>query len=385
MNYIYLDNAATSYPKAPGVAERMADYILNIGANVNRGAYDLSYGAENTVYETRELLCELFNFNKPENVIFTKNVTESLNVLIKGLLRAGDHAIVSSMEHNAVMRPLNSLDHKIEYTVVSCNVLGELATEDLECSIKPNTKAIIMTHASNVCGTILDLEKVGAICQKHNLFFIIDGAQTAGFLDMDFQKLNADSIGFTGHKGLLGPQGIGGFIINDRLAQEIHSLIEGGTGSLSDTEQQPNFMPDKFEAGTLNIPGIYGLNTSLKYLLKYGLRNIREREIALLDTFLQGLQTIDTLNLIGKKTSSGRTGVVSVDFVHNDNGLVAHELSKTYGIMVRSGLHCAPAAHKTLDTFPRGTVRFSLGHFTTLKEIEYTLDCIKNIAPVGGG
>lgn len=379
MNYVYLDNGATSYPKAPGVAESMSDYILNVGTNVGRGSYELSYKTENIVYETRELICQLFNFNKPENVIFTKNITESMNVLIKGLLKEGDHVIVSSMEHNAVMRPLNSLKDKVEFTKAKCNILGELEIENVISSIKPNTKAIIMSHASNVCGTILDLEKVGQICKENNIFFIIDSAQTAGFLDIDFQKLNADAIGFTGHKSLLGPQGIGGFIVNDKMVNEMNTLIEGGTGSLSDSEIQPDYMPDKFESGTLNIPGIYGLHTSLKYLLDYGLNNIRENEIQLLDKFLEGISKINTIKPIGKRTSNGRSPVVSIDFIHNDNGLVAHELSKEYHIMTRSGLHCAPSAHKTLGTFPQGTVRFSLSHFTTLKEIEYSIDSINNI------
>ncbi|MDI9475336.1 MAG: aminotransferase class V-fold PLP-dependent enzyme [Natronincolaceae bacterium] len=379
MKYVYLDNGATSYPKAPGVAKSMSDYILNVGTNIGRGAYDSSYEAENIVYETRELICELFNFDKPENVIFTKNVTESMNVLIKGLLRDGDHVVVSSMEHNAVMRPLNALGDKIEYTRVQCNKLGELKIEDVENSIKPNTRAVIMTHASNVCGTILDLEKVGEICKRNNKFFIIDGAQTAGFSDIDFQRLNADAIGFTGHKSLLGPQGIGGFVVNDRTAGEMNTLIEGGTGSLSDTERQPDYMPDKFEAGTLNIPGIYGLNASLKYLFSYGIKNIREKEVYLLDKFLEGLLNVKKIRLVGKTTSDDRTAVLSVDFIDDDNGLVAYELGKEYGIMTRSGLHCAPSAHKTLGTFPEGTVRFSLGHFTTLEEIEYTIDCVNDI------
>ncbi len=379
MRYVYMDNGATSFPKAPGVAESMSDYILNVGTNVNRGAYSSSFKAENIIYETRELLCELFRFNKPENVIFTKNITESMNVLIKGLLKEKDHVIVSSMEHNAVMRPLNSLN-KVEYTKVLCSKTGELSIEDVENSIKPNTKAIIMTHASNVCGTILDLEKVGQLCRKHNLFFIIDSAQTAGSIDIDINKLNADAIGFTGHKSLLGPQGIGGFIVNDRINNEITTLIEGGTGSLSDREIQPDYMPDKFESGTLNIPGIYGLNASLKYLFNQGVNNIRDKEINLINKFFEGLFNIKNIELIGKKTSTDRTGIVSIDFIHNDNGLVAHELSKDFGIMTRSGLHCAPSAHKTLGTFPRGTVRFSLSHFTTLKEIDYAIDCINKIA-----
>lgn len=380
MKYVYLDNGATSYPKAPGVAESMADYILNVGTNVNRGAYNSSFIAENIVYETRELICELFNFKKPENVIFTKNITESMNVLIKGLLKENDHVIVSSMEHNAVMRPLNSLNTKVEFTRVPCNELGELNIEDVVSSIKTNTKAIIMSHASNVCGTILDLKKVGEICKKNNLFFLIDSAQTAGFLDIDFQELNADAIGFTGHKSLLGPQGIGGFIINDRINNELNTLIEGGTGSLSETEIQPNYMPDKFEAGTLNIPGIFGLNASLKYLLTHKVKNIREIELHLLNQFLEGVLNIKKIRPIGKKTAYDRTGILSIDFIDSDNGIVAHELSKNYGIMTRSGLHCAPSAHITLGTFPRGTVRFSISHFTTKEEIDYAIDCINKVA-----
>jgi len=379
MNYVYLDNGATSYPKSPGVAQSISDYILNVGTNVNRGAYSASYKAENTLYETRELISELFHFKKPENVIFTKNITESLNILIKGLLKNGDHVVVSSMEHNAVMRPLNALGSKIEYTKVKCNKLGELDIEDFENSLKTNTKAVVMTHASNVCGTILDLEKVGTICKEKGIYFIIDSAQTAGFLDIDFTKLNADALGFTGHKSLLGPQGIGGFIVNDSLVAEIDTFIEGGTGSLSDTEVQPDYMPDKFEAGTLNIPGIYGLNASLKYLLKEGLKSVREKELELLDKFMQGIYNIENIEIIGKKNIYKRTGILSLDFANRDNGIISHVLSKDFGIMTRCGMHCAPSAHKTFGTFPRGTVRFGLSHFNTLKEIEYTLNSINKV------
>jgi cysteine desulfurase family protein len=379
MNYVYLDNGATSFPKAPGVAQSISDYILNVGTNVNRGAYTASYKAENTLYETRELVCQLFNFEKPENVIFTKNITESLNILIKGLLRNGDHVIVSSMEHNAVMRPLNAVGNKIEYTKAKCNNLGELDIKDFEKSFKPNTRAVVMTHASNVCGTILDLEKVGKICKEKGVYFIIDSAQTAGFLDIDFNKLNADAIGFTGHKSLLGPQGIGGFVISNSLVDEMDTFIEGGTGSLSDTEVQPDYMPDKFESGTLNIPGIYGLNASLKYLLKEGLNNVRDKELELLDKFIQGIYNIENIEIIGKKTLEKRTGILSLDFTNKDNGIISHQLSRDFGIMTRCGMHCAPSAHKTLGTFPRGTVRFGLSHFNTLEEIEYTLDSIYKI------
>ncbi len=379
MNSVYLDNGATSFPKAPGVAESVSNYITNVGTNVGRGAYELSYSAENIVFETRELVCQIFNFDKPENVVFTKNVTESLNVLIKGILEPGDHVIVSSMEHNAVMRPLSSLLDKVEFTRIQCDEFGQLEAGLVKDYIRPNTKAVIMTHASNVCGTILDLKRVGEICKEHGIFLIVDCAQTAGFLDIDFQKMNADAIGFTGHKSLLGPQGTGGFIIGDRMLKEMNTLIEGGTGSLSYEEIQPDYMPDKFEAGTLNIPGIYGLNASLKYILDYGIENIRKKELELLDYFLNSLNDIAQIRIIGLSGVEGRTAVVSVDFKEKDNGIIAHELSKKYGIMTRSGLHCAPSAHKTLGTFPEGTVRFSLSHFTTLDELKYTVKSIREL------
>ena len=376
---MYLDNGATAFPKAPGVAESMSNYLLNIGSNVNRGAYSASYEAENIVFEARELICELFHFNKPENVIFTKNITESMNILIKGLLKENDHVIVSSMEHNAVMRPLNALGKKISYTSILCNTLGELDVKAVADAIQPNTKAVIMTQASNVCGTVLDLKSVGAICKDRGFYFIIDTAQTAGFLDIDYQELNADAIGFTGHKGLLGPQGIGGFIINDPLAQELSPLIEGGTGSLSELEIQPDYMPDKFEAGTPNIPGIYGLHAALGYILKTSVSTIREKELYLIKVFLEALSNIEDIRVIGKKTLDNRTGILSIDFYKHDNGIMAHRLNKEYGIMTRSGLHCAPSAHKTLGTFPKGTVRFGLSQFISEKDIAYTIDSIHAI------
>lgn len=380
MNGVYLDNGATSFPKAPGVAESVANYLTNIGCNINRGAYNTSFMAEDVVYETRELLCQLFNYSKPENVVFTKNITESLNVLIKGLCKKGDHIIVSSMEHNAVMRPLNALGNiGVEYTKVKCSEEGELNSLDILKYIKRNTKAVIMTHASNVCGTILNLEEVGKICSEKGIIFIIDTAQTAGFLTVDFKSLNADAIAFTGHKGLLGPQGIGGFIINNKLAKGMSTFIEGGTGSLSEKEIQPEYMPDKFEAGTINIPGIFGLNAALKYILKEGINAIREKELFLLERFLNKISDIEEAKLIGKKVIEGRTALVSLDFPDHDNAEVSYRLYKEFGIMTRCGLHCAPSAHKTLNTFPNGTVRFSFSHFNTYEEVEYVVNSIKKL------
>ncbi|WP_077368623.1 aminotransferase class V-fold PLP-dependent enzyme [Anaerosalibacter sp. Marseille-P3206] len=380
MKELYLDNGATSFPKAPKVAESMSNYLLNIGCNVNRGAYKSSFEAENIVFETRELICELFNFDKPENVIFTKNITESLNILMKGLIKSGDHVIVSSMEHNAVMRPLTSLVNSgSEYSRISCNKYGELNPKDIIKYIKPNTKAVVMTQASNVCGTILDLKEVGNICKENGLHFIIDTAQTAGFLDIDYKELNADAIAFTGHKGLLGPQGMGGFVISDDMVSKLDTFIEGGTGSLSEKEIQPEYMPDKFEAGTLNIPGIYGLNASLKYILSEKVSSIREKELYLSKRFLEGLLNISELNIVGKSDIKDRTAVISVDFPNMDNAEVSYNLYNDFGIMTRCGLHCAPSAHKTLGTFPRGTVRFSFSHFNTVEDVDYALNAINKI------
>lgn len=377
MKKVYLDNAATTFPKAPGVAEAISDYILNVGSNVGRGSYENSYSAGQVVYETREMLCDLFNFKDPLNAVFTSNITQSLNMIIRGFLKPGDHVIVSSMEHNAVLRPLVSLKNiGIEFDRVMCDIEGKLNPLDIEPLIKSNTKMLIMTHASNVCGTILPLEKVGEICKKHNIHFVIDTAQTAGVLPIDFKKLNLSALAFTGHKGLLGPQGIGGFLIDMDFANKLYSIIEGGTGSLSESETQPNYMPDKFESGTLNIPGIYGLNVSLKYLNNVGLKYIEDKEKELCNLFIQDVLSIKGAEIAGIKGVEGRTSTVSINFKDLDNSEIAFLLDREFGVMTRVGLHCAPSAHKTLNTFPSGTVRFSFGHFNTIEEVKYAIESI---------
>lgn len=377
---IYLDNGATSFPKPQEVINAMTNYMISVGGNVNRGSYENSFEAENTVYETRELLCEFFNFSKPENVIFTSNITESLNVILKGLFNPGDHIIVSSMEHNAVLRPLNSIASKgIEFSIIPCNAIGKLAIEDLSNYIKPNTKAIVMTHSSNVCGTLLPFNEIGLFCRKNNLYFIADTAQTAGVIPIDMQAMNMDILCFTGHKSLLGPQGIGGFIISDELSKITRPLIDGGTGSFSESEIQPSYMPDKFEGGTLNIPGIYGLNAGIKYINTLGINNIRKHEEHLTQLFLDRVSEINEVKIIGSLSSKDRTAVVSLDFPNYDNGEIAYYLDKDHGISVRCGLHCAPLAHKTLGTFPNGTVRFSFGIFNTEDDVNYAINSIKKV------
>ena len=269
MKRVYLDNGSTSYPKAPGVGQAVCDFIEHIGTNVNRGGYQEAYAAEDVIIETREKLCRLFNFDKLKNVIFTPSITYSLNYIIKGYLRPGDHVLVSALEHNAMMRPLNQMvDQGVTFDRIPCSQQGELQLNAIEPLLKPNTKAIMMLHASNVCGTLMPLEQVGGICQKHGLTFVVDAAQTAGSFPIDMKKQHIDVLAFTGHKSLLGPQGIGGFLVSDEVASQMIPLVTGGTGSISDQEIQPDFLPDKFESGTQNIPGIYGLHAALDYLEK---------------------------------------------------------------------------------------------------------------------
>lgn len=376
MKRIYLDNAATSYPKPPGLGDAVKHFIEDVGENVNRSGYD-SMVAEEIVFETREMLAELFNFPTPENVIFTLNITYGLNFLLKGILQAGDHVVVSSMEHNAVMRPLMQLaDQGVELSRVTCDEEGMLDVEDLVQHIKQNTKMVVLTHASNVSGTILPIEQIGSICKEKGLLFVVDTAQTAGVLDIDFQRLKTDALAFTGHKGLLGPQGIGGFLISQKMAEQMTALVSGGTGSLSEYEEVPPYLPDKLEPGTPNLPGIYGLNEALRYLKEVGLDSIREKESQLAACLLEGLATMERVRIVGPKGIQGRMAVVSADFLGYDNAQVAYYIQKHHGIRTRCGLHCAPSAHKTLGTFPQGTVRFSPGHFNTKAEMKKTLSAI---------
>ena len=380
MNYIYLDNASTTFPKAPTVATAMSDYITNRGININRGSYALAYDVEDTIYTTRQRLNTLFNGHDPSHVVFTQNVTMSLNMVIKGLLKAGDHVLVSSMEHNAVMRPLTQLlDKGITFDIIPCDKTGSIQLESMDSLIRPNTVAMIINHASNVCGTIQPLESIGPICKAHNLQFIVDAAQTAGVIPIDVKACHIDALCFTGHKGLLGPQGIGGIILTKEMAQNLTPLIAGGTGSFSHLETMPTHMPDAFESGTLNLPGIIGLNEGLAYIESQGMENIHNHELALTQSFLEGLQSIDGINIVGKQNIQDRTAVVSITIDGMDPANIAYELESTYHIMTRVGLHCAPRAHQTLGTYPEGTVRFSFGYANTHKDVESALSALHRI------
>ncbi|MDU3276046.1 MAG: aminotransferase class V-fold PLP-dependent enzyme [Veillonella sp.] len=380
MDYIYLDNASTSFPKAPTVATAMSDYITNRGININRGSYALAYDVEDIIYTTRQRLNTLFNGHDPSHVIFTQNVTMSLNMVIKGLLKAGDHVLVSSMEHNAVMRPLTQLlDKGITFDTIPCDSTGSIQMDSIEPLIRPNTVALIINHASNVCGTIQPLESIGPICKAHNLQFIVDAAQTAGVIPIDVKVCHIDALCFTGHKGLLGPQGIGGIILTKEMAQNLTPLIAGGTGSFSHLETLPTHMPDAFESGTLNLPGIIGLNEGLAYIESQGMENIHNHELALTQAFLEGLQSIDVVNIVGKQDIQDRTAVVSITIDSMDPASIAYELESTYHIMTRVGLHCAPRAHQTLGTYPEGTVRFSFGYANTHEDVVSALSALHRI------
>ena len=380
MKYIYLDNASTTFPKAPNVANAMSDYLTNYGININRGSYALAYDVEDIIYTTRQRLNTLFNGHDPSHVTFTQNVTMSLNMVIKGLLKAGDHILVSSMEHNAVMRPLTQqLDKGITFDIIPCDVTGSIQLESIETLIRPNTVAMIINHASNVCGTVQPIESIGAICKAHNLHFILDAAQTAGVIPIDVKACHINALCFTGHKGLLGPQGIGGIILTKEIAQTLTPLIAGGTGSFSHLETIPTHMPDAFEAGTLNLPGIIGLNEGLTYIESVGMKNIHNHELTLTKTFLEGLRSITGINIIGKQDIQDRTAVVSITIDGMDPASIAYELESTYHIMTRVGLHCAPRAHQTLGTYPEGTVRFSFGYANTLEEVDMALSALHTI------
>lgn len=394
MQQIYLDNASTTFPKPQEVADAVYQYITHAGTNISRGTCATS--SENLVYMTRELLCEFFGAEDSKNVIFTKNVTESLNIVIKGLLRSGDHVLVSAMEHNAVMRPLQQIGTElttdnapadaITFSRIPCDAEGTLHLDALPQLIRPNTRAIIMTHASNVCGTVQPLAEVGSFCQEHGLRFIVDSAQSAGILPLNMRELHIDALAFTGHKGLLAPQGIGGLLLREHIIDEITPLIVGGTGSLSHTERTPRFLPDKFEAGTLNLPGIAGLQAALIWLKQQGIDKIRTHELTLTQQFLDGLRQLEAqglLRIVGKRNCNERLGVVSIATERMDIAELAFILADKYAIATRVGLHCAPHAHKTLGTYPTGTLRFSFGWHNTDAEVSTALHALSEVLSHG--
>ena len=383
MNMIYLDNASTTFPKPEGVAQAVYRYMTEMGCNINRGCYDSAYDVEEMVFEARQMLCDLFKGSDCKNVVFTKNVTESLNVILKGFLKPGDHVLVSAMEHNAMMRPIRQLEAQgVAFDRIPCDEQGNLLVGEMERLLRPNTRAVAMMHASNVCGTVLPLEDVGAFCQAHGLKFIVDCAQTAGVFPIDMEAMHIDALAFTGHKGLLGPQGIGGFLLKEEMIGLIDPLLSGGTGSISHTEEIPAFMPDRFEPGTMNLPGILGLHAGLTWLGETGIDTIRDHELGLTARFLSGLEKLEgegRIRIVGRRDLEHRTGVVSIQTIHKELSQAAYELDAEFGIQTRVGLHCAPSAHTTLGTYPTGTIRFSFGWFNTEADVDAALQALEEI------
>ena len=375
---IYFDNGSTSYPKAPGVATAMANLIEQGAFNINRGNYEGAYEVAALVLETRELLAELFHAESSRQVVFTPGITHSLNYLIKSLLKSGDHVLVTGLEHNAVMRPLCQMEKLgVSYDILPTDRDGMVHAADVERMLRKETKAVIVLHASNVCGTIVPIEEIGEICEKRGVFFAVDTAQSAGTIPVDMQKAKIDFLAFTGHKGLLGPQGIGGFLISDKLDRELTPLIAGGTGSISDSLEMPTVLPDKYESGTMNLPGIIGLHAALTYLKEETVESIHRKKMELTAYFLEGLKKFPTIRVAGRTDITNRVAVVSLDFQNADNAMVAFELESDYGIMTRVGLHCAPIAHKSLGTYPQGTVRIAFSASNTKEEIDVLLQALE--------
>lgn len=377
---VYLDNAATSYPKAPGVASAMADYVEKVGATINRSSYASAQEAGLVTLSLRERLCRLFNHPDPTHAVLTPGATAGLNMVIKGLLRPGDHCLVSSMEHNAVMRPLVQLEREgVVFERIPCDAQGRLRLEALPGMIKLNTRLVVMAHGSNVCGTVQDAEAVGKICRERGVPFALDAAQTAGHIEVDFERFGLSALVVPGHKGLLGPQGIGALLLDADFARRLTPLVAGGTGSASDSEELPGWMPDRFESGTPNMPGVYGWEAALGWLENTGIETLENHEKTLSKRFLEGIYGLKNVKLYGATVHEGRTGVFSVGFLNCDNAEAAWRLEREFGILTRCGLHCAPSAHKTLGSFPEGSVRFSTGWANTEADIDAALSAIAAI------
>ena len=377
---VYLDNAATSYPKAPGVASAMADYVEKVGATINRSSYASAQEAGLVTLSLRERLCRLFNHPDPTHAVLTPGATAGLNMVIKGLLRPGDHCLVSSMEHNAVMRPLVQLEREgVAFERIPCDAQGCLRLEALPGMIKRNTRLLVMAHGSNVCGTVQDAEAVGKICRERGVPFALDAAQTAGHIEVDFERFGLSALVVPGHKGLLGPQGIGALLLDADFARRLTPLVAGGTGSASDSEELPGWMPDRFESGTPNMPGVYGWEAALGWLENTGIETLENHEKTLSKRFLEGIYGLKNVKLYGATVPERRTGVFSVGFLNCDNAEAAWRLEREFGILTRCGLHCAPSAHKTLGSFPEGSVRFSTGWANTEADIDAALSAIAAI------
>lgn len=383
MKSYYFDNAATSWPKPRCVLRTMRRFLMHGGGNPGRSGHGRSIDAGKIILHTRTLLAELFNIKDPSRIVFTKNATEALNLAILGTLRMGGHVVTTSMEHNSVMRPLSFLKrHGVEVSVVNADVTGRIEPSFLKGSIRPNTALVIVTHVSNVTGTINDIETVGRICHKKGVPFLVDAAQSAGALSIDVEKMHIDLLAFSGHKGLLGPQGTGGLYISPDVNAP-QPLMMGGTGSISDSEEQPDFMPDRYESGTLNVVGLAGLMEGVRYIMDMGIDRIVRLDRNLLNIFLDEI-TGDERFIVYGPGGEDQTGVLSLNIRGISPSDLGELLEREYGIQTRVGLHCAPSAHKTIGSFPDGTVRFSWGIFTGEKDVLWVTRSLKKIATRAG-
>jgi len=378
---VYLDNSSTTFPKPKQVIDGMYKYMLNIGGNAGRGNYSNSLESNRCIYNARELICDFFGYDYPSNVIFTSNVTVSLNILIKGILKVGDHVITSSMEHNSVIRPLFFCKEnlRINLDIIKSNSAGFMDINSFRNKITKKTKLVVITQASNVTGSIQDIHTIGKICNENGVFFIIDSSQGAGVLNINMEDVKANAIAFTGHKSLLGPQGIGGFVLDSKFNTSCSTLLHGGTGSLSFSLEQPDFLPDKFECGTHNVPGIVGLAEGIKYINHIGLDTIYTHNKYLINYLLNGLLNIDGIIVYGDLSGKMLTTCISINIKDLDASELSYYL-ECDGIKTRCGLHCSPLAHETIGTYPNGTVRLSISYFTTKVEIDYTLMILNKIS-----
>lgn len=374
---IYLDNAATTMKKPQCVIDAVVAAMSHMG-NAGRGATSAALDASRIIYDTREKISDLFNLQNPSRVAFTCNSTESLNTAIKGILSSGDHAITTALEHNSVLRPLYDLQAKgMELSIVDCDENGNIDYNDFEKLIKENTKAIVCTHASNLVGNVLDVKKIGAIAKKHNLIFIVDASQSAGVFPIDMQDMNIDILCFTGHKGLLGPQGTGGICVREGI--DVRPLKVGGSGVNTFSKEQPVEMPTHLEAGTLNGHAIAGLNAALDYLKEEGIDNIQKREEELMFRFYNGIKDIKDIKIFGNFENK-RAAIVTFNVGDIDSAAFSDELSFAYDISTRAGAHCAPLMHKVMNTVEQGAVRFSFSHYNTEEEIDTAIKAVKEIA-----
>jgi len=377
--FIYLDNAATSWPKPAAVDEAVISAIRDYGGNPGRSGHRMSLAAGRLIREARELTASLFNIPDPNRVIFTLNATEALNLALKGFLNPGDHVITTSLEHNSILRPLQVLSTQgVEVTRLSASLEKGLAAADVAAAVNSNTKLIILTHASNVTGTINPVQEIGELAAQRQICLLVDAAQTAGLFPIDVRRMNIGMLAFAGHKSLLGPQGVGGLYISEGL--DLQPLKEGGTGSHSESPLQPLLLPDRYESGTPNTPGIAGLAAGIKYLLREGLVKLYHQESGLMERLQTGLLTIPGVSIYGPPLGVVKAPVISFNIQGLEASEVVAVLDQSFSIASRSGLHCAPEVCRSLGLLKVGTVRLSLGCFNTIKEIDFCLEAVSKIA-----